>query len=30
MLAGRRTEFLIWLREIGVFRAELEHRLFPT
>jgi hypothetical protein len=30
MLAGRRTEFLIWLREIGVFRAELENRLFPT
>jgi hypothetical protein len=30
MLAGRRTEFLIWLREIGVFRAELDNRLFPT
>jgi high affinity sulfate transporter 1 len=30
ILAGRRTEFLIWLREIGVFRTELGHRLFPT
>jgi hypothetical protein len=30
MLAGRRTEFLIWLREIGVFRTELDNRLFPT
>ena len=30
ILAGRRTEFLIWLREIGVFRTELDKRLFPT
>ena len=30
MLAGRRTELLIWLREIGVFRTELNNRLFPT
>jgi high affinity sulfate transporter 1 len=30
MLAGRRTELLIWLRKIGVFRAELDSRLFPT
>jgi high affinity sulfate transporter 1 len=30
MLAGRRTELLIWLRQIGVFRAELDDRLFPT
>ena len=30
MLAGRRTELLIWLREIGVFRTELDNRLFPT
>src|SRR5262249_3842530 len=30
MLAGRRTELLIWLREIGVFRTELDKRLFPT
>ena len=30
ILAGRRTEFLIWLREIGVFRTELDNRLFPT
>ena len=30
ILAGRRTEFLIWLREIGVFRTEFDKRLFPT
>jgi MFS superfamily sulfate permease-like transporter len=30
ILAGRRTEFLIWLRKIGVFRTELDNRLFPT
>jgi MFS superfamily sulfate permease-like transporter len=30
ILAGRRTEFLIWLREIGLYRTELDHRLFPT
>jgi high affinity sulfate transporter 1 len=30
ILAGRRTEFLTWLREIGVFRAEFDNRLFPT
>jgi hypothetical protein len=30
MLAGRRTEFLIWLRRIGIFRTELDKRLFPT
>ena len=30
MLAGRRTELLTWLRQIGVFRTELENRLFPT
>jgi len=30
ILAGRRTEFLIWLREIGLYRTELENRLFPT
>jgi high affinity sulfate transporter 1 len=30
ILAGRRTEFLIWLREIGLYRTEWDHRLFPT
>jgi MFS superfamily sulfate permease-like transporter len=30
ILAGRRTEFLIWLREIGLNRTEWDHRLFPT
>ena len=30
VLAGRRTEFLIWLREIGLYRTELDNRLFPT
>ena len=30
VLAGRRTEFLIWLREIGLYRLELDDRLFPT
>jgi MFS superfamily sulfate permease-like transporter len=30
MLAGRRTELLTWLRQIGVFRTELDNRLFPT
>ena len=30
ILAGRRTEFLIWLREIGLYRTELDNRLFPT
>lgn len=30
IIAGRRTEFLNWLREIELFRAEHEHRIFPT
>jgi MFS superfamily sulfate permease-like transporter len=30
IFAGRRTEFLIWLREIGLYRTEWDHRLFPT
>ena len=30
ILAGRRTEFLIWLREIGLYRTELDNRPFPT
>ena len=30
ILAGRRTEFLIWLRQIGLYRMELDNRLFPT
>ena len=30
ILAGRRTEFLIWLRQIGLYQMELDNRLFPT
>jgi high affinity sulfate transporter 1 len=30
IFAGRRTEFLIWLQEIGLYRTELDNRLFPT
>jgi high affinity sulfate transporter 1 len=30
ILAGRRTEFLIWVQEIGLNRTEWDHRLFPT
>ena len=30
VLAGRRTEFLNWLREIGRYRAEYDERIFPT
>jgi high affinity sulfate transporter 1 len=30
IFAGRRTEFLIWLRQIGLYRMELDNRLFPT
>jgi len=30
ILAGRRTEFLSWLRKIGLYHAELDKRLFPT
>src|SRR6516162_960640 len=30
ILAGRRTEFLMWLQEIGLNRTEWDHRLFPT
>jgi high affinity sulfate transporter 1 len=30
IIAGRRTEFLDWLREIEVFRADHEDRIFPT
>jgi high affinity sulfate transporter 1 len=30
IIAGRRTEFLNWLREIEFFRAEHENRIFPT
>ena len=30
IIAGRRTEFLIWLRETGLYRAEHEQRIFPT
>ena len=30
IIAGRRTEFLMWLREIGQYQPEHEQRLFPT
>ena len=30
IIAGRRTEFLMWLRETGVYRAEYEQHIFPT
>jgi high affinity sulfate transporter 1 len=30
ILAGRRTEFLDWFREIGVYRAGHEEEIFPT
>jgi MFS superfamily sulfate permease-like transporter len=30
ILAGRRTEFLTWLQENGLYRTEWDHRLFPT
>jgi len=30
ILAGRKTEFLNWLREMGMYRPEHEQRLFPT
>lgn len=30
IIAGRRTEFLMWLREIGRYEAEHEERIFPT
>ena len=30
IIAGRRTEFLIWLREIDLYRPDHEQRLFPT
>ncbi len=30
ILAGRRTEFLNWLRETGLYRPEYEERIFPT
>jgi high affinity sulfate transporter 1 len=30
IIAGRRTEFLMWLRETGLYRAEHEQRIFPT
>ena len=30
IIAGRRTEFLVWLREIGLYQAEHEQRIFPT
>lgn len=30
IIAGRRTEFLMWLREVNLYRADHEQRLFPT
>jgi MFS superfamily sulfate permease-like transporter len=30
IFAGWRTEFLIWLRQIGLYRMEWDNRLFPT
>jgi high affinity sulfate transporter 1 len=30
VVAGRRTEFLAWLRQIGLERAEDDQRVFPT
>jgi high affinity sulfate transporter 1 len=30
MLAGRRTEFLNWFRSIGLYRPDLDERIFPT
>ncbi len=30
VLAGRKTEFLNWLRETGLYRPEHEERIFPT
>jgi MFS superfamily sulfate permease-like transporter len=30
MLAGRKTEYMDWLRECGLLREEDEHMFFPT
>ena len=30
IIAGRKTEFLMWLREIDLYQAEHEQRIFPT
>ncbi|HOW63011.1 MAG TPA: sulfate permease [Candidatus Contendobacter sp.] len=30
ILAGRKTEFINWLQEIGLYQPEHEERLFPT
>ena len=30
IIAGRRTEFIAWLKRIDLYRDELEDRLFPT
>ena len=30
ILAGRKTEILIWLREAGLYRPEHENWIFPT
>jgi MFS superfamily sulfate permease-like transporter len=30
IIAGRKTEFLIWLQEIDLYRPDHEQRFFPT
>jgi len=30
IIAGRRTEFITWLKGIDLYRDELEDRIFPT
>jgi high affinity sulfate transporter 1 len=30
IVAGRKTEFLAWFRQIGLYREEFEGRVFPT
>jgi hypothetical protein len=30
IVAGRKTEFLMWLREIDLYRPEHEQHIFPT
>jgi len=30
VIAGRRTEFLAWMKNIGLYRPEMEDRIYPT
>jgi hypothetical protein len=30
IIAGRRTEFITWLRRIDLYRDEVGERIFPT